>query len=152
MAPSLPCPRTRDPPLSPPSALAEIFRQACLQSRFHKFPHFPVKIGLIGGIEGIPQISFSLIPNIFDTKEPMQNSKTVAHILLVETAHFGFCPPKIGFFRGQGGVPEFFLFIAIFIFLLLRSPCKISIWNVHIFVSMEPIQKIRILRRLLMPF
>ena len=25
-----------------------------------KFPHFPVKIGLIGGVEGIPQISFSL--------------------------------------------------------------------------------------------
>ena len=23
-----------------------------------------------------------------------------------ETAHFGFCPPKIGFFRGVGGVPK----------------------------------------------
>ena len=36
----------------------------------------------------------------------MQNSKTVAQTLLGETANFGFCPPKIGFFRGVKGVPE----------------------------------------------
>ena len=36
----------------------------------------------------------------------MQNFKTVAQTLLGETAHFGFCPPKIGFFRGVGGVPK----------------------------------------------
>ncbi len=36
----------------------------------------------------------------------MYNIKTVAQALLGETAHFGFCPPKIGFFRGVGGVPE----------------------------------------------
>ena len=36
----------------------------------------------------------------------MQNLKTVAQTLLGETAHFGFCPPKIGFFRGVGGVSE----------------------------------------------
>ena len=36
----------------------------------------------------------------------MQNSKTVAQTLLGETAHFGLCPPKIGFFGGPGGVPE----------------------------------------------
>ena len=35
---------------------------ACVsaESIFSKFPHFPVKIGLIGGVGGIPQISFSL--------------------------------------------------------------------------------------------
>ena len=36
----------------------------------------------------------------------MQNFKTVAQTLLGETAHLGICPPKIGFFRGLGGVPE----------------------------------------------
>ena len=37
----------------------------------------------------------------------MQNFKTVPQTLLGETAHFGFCAPKIGFFREVGGVPEF---------------------------------------------
>ena len=54
----------------------------------------------------------------------MQNSKTVAQTLLGETAPLGFCPPKIGPFRGVGGVPKFFFFIGNFIFLLLGSPCK----------------------------
>ena len=36
----------------------------------------------------------------------MQNSKTVAQTLLGEIAHFGFCPPKIGFLGGLGGVSE----------------------------------------------
>ena len=39
----------------------------------------------------------------------MQNFKTVAQTLLGETAHFGFSSPKMGVFRGVGGVPEFFL-------------------------------------------
>ena len=30
------------------------------ESVLTKFPHFPVEIGLIGGVGGIPQISFSL--------------------------------------------------------------------------------------------
>ena len=55
----------------------------------------------------------------------MQNSKTVPQTLLGETAHFGFCPPKIGFLGGLGGSPNFFP-IGIFIFLLIRSPCKLS--------------------------
>ena len=38
----------------------------------------------------------------------MQKIKILRHPLLGETAHFGFCPPKIGFFRGLGGVPEIF--------------------------------------------
>ena len=53
----------------------------------------------------------------------MLNYQTVAQSLLGETVHFGFCPPKIGFFRGSGGSPNFF-FIGIFILLWLRSPCK----------------------------
>ena len=56
----------------------------------------------------------------------MQNSKTLAQTLLEETAHFGFCPPEIGFFGGPEGVPEIFFLIGILIFVLLRSPCKIS--------------------------
>ena len=43
---SLPCPRTRDPPLSPPSALAEIFRHACLQSCLQTSPTTPQKSDL----------------------------------------------------------------------------------------------------------
>ena len=54
----------------------------------------------------------------------MENSKTVAQTLLGETAHFGFYPPKLGFFRGVGGSPNFFFFIGIFIFLWVRSSCK----------------------------
>ena len=38
----------------------------------------------------------------------MRNSKTVAQTFLGETAQFGFCPPKIGFFSGVGGVAESF--------------------------------------------
>ena len=30
-----------------------------LQSQFHQISHYPVKVGLIGGVGGIPQISFS---------------------------------------------------------------------------------------------
>ena len=44
-----------------------------------------------------------------------------------ETAHFGFCTPKIGFFRGVGGVPEFFLLH----------------WNLHIFVTLDPMQNFK---------
>ena len=54
----------------------------------------------------------------------MQNFKTVTLTLLGETAHFGFCPPQIVFFRGLGGGPQNIFFIGIFIFLWLRSPCK----------------------------
>ena len=38
----------------------------------------------------------------------MQNVKTVAQARLGETAHFGFCPPKIGLIEGVGGGPEIF--------------------------------------------
>ena len=75
---------------------------------FTKFPHFPVKIGLIGDIGGSPKYLFYWNLNIFVTQEPLQNLKTVAQTLLGETAHFGFCPPKISFFRGLGGVPKIF--------------------------------------------
>jgi hypothetical protein len=37
---------------------------------------------------------------------------------------FPYFPVKIGLFWGVGGVPDFFFFIAILLFLLLRSPCK----------------------------
>ena len=65
-----------------------------------KLAHFLVKIGLIEGLGGFPKI------NIFVTQEPLQNFKTVAQALPGETAHFGFCPHRIGFFRGVWGVPE----------------------------------------------
>ena len=64
----------------------------------------------------------------------MQNSKTVAETLLGETAHFDFCPPKLGFFGGGWGGPRIFF----------------SHWNPNIFIIEESMQKIRSLRKPLM--
>ena len=55
----------------------------------------------------------------------MKNFQIEAQTLLGETDNFGFCSLKIGLFRGVGGSPKFFFH-----------------WNVHIFVSMEPKQKL----------
>ena len=90
--------RTRE--RGPPSALAEIFRHACLQSQFHQISPFSGQYRLKWGYRGDP-------PKIFFIGFlPMQNSKTVTQILLGETAHFSFCPPQIACFRGVGGFPE----------------------------------------------
>ena len=129
--------------LAPPSALAEIFRNACLQSRFHQVSPFTGRnrvnsgcrgdpsnmffIGFriflllrrpweipklaFGGPGGSPKFYFHWNPNIFVTQEPLQNFKTLEQTLLGETAHFCFCPPKIGFFGGLGGVPEIFFLL-----------------------------------------
>ena len=100
--------------------------QLCLQSQFHQISPFSgqnrVNWGCVGGI---PKYLFVWIPNIFVTQEPIQNSQTVAQTLMGETAHFSFCSPQIGFFKGVGGGHPKIFFIGIFIFLLLRSPCKI---------------------------
>ena len=59
----------------------------------------------------------------------MQNFKTVPQTLLGETAHFGFCPPKIGFFGGAWGGPQNFIFIEILIFCYLGAPAKFQNGN-----------------------
>ena len=41
----------------------------------------------------------------------MENFKIVAQTPLGETAHFGFCPPKISLLSGLGGVPKFFFLL-----------------------------------------
>ena len=66
-------------------------------------PNFPIfgQNRVNRGCRGIPKYFFHWIPNIFITYKPMQNTKTVAQTLLGETAHFGFCPSKNGFF-GRG--------------------------------------------------
>ena len=56
----------------------------------------------------------------------MQNFKTVEQTFLGEIAHFGFCPPKIGFLRGLGGSPQINFF-----------------WNPNIFVTQDPIQNFK---------
>ena len=61
----------------------------------------------------------------------MQNFKTVAQALLGETAHFGFCPPKIGLIEGVGGVPEIFFFIGIFLFLWVTSHAA-KLYNIEL--------------------
>ena len=63
---------------------------------------------LFWGARAGPQFFLSYQnPNIFVTQEPMKNFKIVGQTLLGETAHFGFCPPKWAFLRGQGGPPKF---------------------------------------------
>ena len=54
----------------------------------------------------------------------MQNFKTVAQALLGETAHFGFCPPKIGLIEGVGGVPEIFFSLECSYFCELGAHAK----------------------------
>ena len=51
----------------------------------------------------------------------MYNFKTVAQALLGETAHLGFCPPKIGFFRGVGRVPEIYFSLESYYFCELGA-------------------------------
>ena len=60
----------------------------------------------------------------------MQKFKILRRPLLGETAHFGFCPPRIGFFRGLGGVPEiFFLHWNLRIFVIFgRAECVRCPW------------------------
>ena len=52
----------------------------------------------------------------------MQKIKILQHPLLGKTAHFAFCPPKIGFFRGLGGVPEIFFSLESSYFCYLGAP------------------------------
>ena len=66
--------RTRDPPLSPLSALAEIFRHPCLQSILQTSPPVPQKSNLMFQTPTTTPCRFSL--------------------------KLGFCPPNLGFFGG----------------------------------------------------
>ena len=68
----------------------------------------------------------------------MQNFKTVAQTLLGETAHFGFCPPKIGFFGGLGGVPEIFFSLESSYFCYLGAPVKFQNCNTNPFGRNSP--------------
>ena len=97
-----------------------------IQTLLGETAHFgfcPPKIGYLGGPGGSPKFFSHWNPNFFVTQESLQNFKTLVQTLLGETAHFGFCPPQIGFFGELGGSPEFF-----------------SHWNPIIFVSQEPMQ------------
>ena len=125
--------RTRE--RGPPSALAEIFQHTCLQSRFHQISPFSsqnrVNWGFRGDSPNIFYIGFLIF--FFVTQEPMQNSKTVAQTLMGETAHFGFCSPKIGFLGGLGGSSKFCFH-----------------WNSNIFVTQEPLQNFKTLEQTLL--
>ena len=56
----------------------------------------------------------------------MQNFKTVAQTLLGDKAHFDFCPPKIGFFKGVGGPPEIKFLLESSYFCYLGAHAKIE--------------------------
>ena len=128
---SLPGLRTRDPLLGPPSTLAEIFWCTCLQSRlktspptpqksnpkfqnsmtslsrkYLKLSDTPVKIGLIGGVRGIP--------NFFTRLKSFYLCYLGAHAKIWKPmiSLSGICwklarfPVKMGLIKGVGGVPE----------------------------------------------
>ncbi len=73
-----------------------------------------------GGASGGSQIFFSIGILIF----LLLSSKTVAQTLLGETAHFGICPPQIGFFWGPGGVPKILFSLESYFFSYLGAPPK----------------------------
>ena len=54
----------------------------------------------------------------------MQKIKILRQPLLGETVHFGFCPAKIGFFRGLGGGPWNFFSLESSYFCDLGSHAK----------------------------
>ena len=112
---SIPGLRTRDPPLSPPSTLAEIFRRMCLQSHLQTSPPVPQKSYLkfqnptttfwntplcpanmpyLGGVGGAPD--FFLLhwnPNILVTEDPIQNFRTLRQGLLGYFWNYPHFPP-----------------------------------------------------------
>ncbi len=128
---SLPGLRTRDPPLRPPSTWAEIFRHTCLQSclktspptpqksypkfqdsptslswKYLKLAHFPVKIGLIGGVGDVPDSSPRLKSSNYcylGAHVKIWNPMISLSGIYWKLAHF---PVKIGLNGGVGGVPE----------------------------------------------
>ena len=90
------------------------------------FGIFRSKSAFLGGQGGSPKFFFHWNLHIFVTQEPMQKIKILRHPLLGQTAHFGFCPPKIGFFRGLGG-----------------SPKIVFHWKPNIFVTQKPMQNFK---------
>jgi hypothetical protein len=81
---------TRDPPLGPPSTLAEIFRRTCLQSHLQtspptpqkSYPKFPNPRTTFENTPLSPQLFFYWNPNIYVTKESMQKFETLRQPLL----------------------------------------------------------------------
>ena len=62
-------------------------------------------------MQGLEVLFTSGFPKQFPESSPAeiphnQKDSSLEQTLLGEIAHFGFCPPKIGFFGGPGGVPE----------------------------------------------
>ena len=142
----------RDPLLSPPSALVEIFWHACLQRTLQTSPPTPKKSYLKFQNSTTSLFWIYLILANFPVNI-ISNFGAVGPILKIQKAklvrispglrwrHFchggttfghGGATLNVGrllstqnrFFRGVGGVPEFFFFIGIFQFVLLGSPYK----------------------------
>ena len=80
---SLPGLHTQDPPLSPPSTWAEIFRRTCLQSHFFEISPFSGQNRVILGGRGGPRIIFFYWnPHICVTQEPIQKFEFLRQPLL----------------------------------------------------------------------
>ena len=145
---------------------------------------FP-KSGFFGGPGRVPEILFSLESSYFcylGAPVKFQNCNTNPS---GRNGQFWLLNTQNRLFQGGRGGPQIFFFIGFVIFLLLRSPCKISKlqhkpfweiqpilafvrpksvflggqggspkcffhWNLHIFVTQEPMQKFKILQQSLL--
>ena len=97
---------------------------------YWKLGHFPVKIGLIRGVGGVPEFTFLIGISLFcyfGAHAKIQNSMTSLSRIYLKLADF---PVKIGLNGGQWGSPNFFL-MGILLFMLLGSPC----------INLEPYDK-----------
>ena len=73
-----------------------------------KLGHFPVKIGLIRGVGGVPNFIFLIGISLLyylGAHAKIQNSRTSLSRIYLKLADF---PVKIGLNGGQGGSPNFF--------------------------------------------
>ena len=77
-----------------------------LSGIYLKIAHFPVKIGLIEGVGGVPEIRFSLESSSFcylGAHAKIWNPMISLSGIYLKIAHF---PVKIGLIGGVGGVTE----------------------------------------------
>ena len=75
-----------------------------LSGIYSKLAHFPVKIGLIGGLGGVPEIFFSLESSYLCYLGAYAKTFTPMISLSGKLAHF---PVKKGLIGGVGGSPKF---------------------------------------------
>ena len=91
-----------------------------------QFCFCPPPIAFLGGLGGVPEISFSFESLYFcylGVHAKFQNCSTNPSW---RNGPFRLFPAQNRLFGGSRGGPRSLIFVGILLFLLLRSPCKIS--------------------------